>query len=152
MLKMMANENSDTWTTGFINDMETVQSVVKAFAVGQITLPAAGMASNASVLRIAPSFLKTDSDLRDRVKPKAYSAETIATFLGWVKPSGQPQEKVSQSLIALGFIEQGILGIEELVGLNSEKAQALLRETRFTAKRVAVEKAGPRLPPVRKPS
>ena len=39
MLKMMANENSDTGAPGFINDVETVQALVKTFAIGQITLP-----------------------------------------------------------------------------------------------------------------
>ena len=39
--------------------------------------------------------------------------------------------------MALGFIEQGVLGIEEIVGLNSTQAYALLQETRFTQKRIA---------------
>lgn len=136
MLKMMANENSDTWASSFINEMEAVKSAVEGFAAGKFTLPTVPDQRGVKLL-YAPSFAgKTLS--RDRAG-KPYTAQTVAKFLGWTKPSGEAQEKVYGALHALGLLERGIVEIDQLVGLNLDKAQALLRETKFATRQADME-------------
>lgn len=136
MLKMMANENSESWTSAFINDMETIQSVVKAFAAKPGMLPAPK--TQHADLRVAPSFAK--GEMRDDRRAFVYSAQTIGEFLGWLEPSGKAQEKIKRALQAWEFIEKDILKIEQFIGLNNEKAQALLVETGYTQKSTEIEK------------
>jgi hypothetical protein len=124
MLKMMGNENMEDWASNALVDIETVHAVVQAFAKGEIQLktpPATAVARN------APSFIpihgvRTPSN-------KAYTAETIAEFLGWWWSDGKDQRasrKVPTALRALEYIEEGLLSESDFAGLSSTAAEKII--------------------------
>ena len=44
-----------------------------------------------------------------------YTQQSIADFLGWTKPSGEPQDKVGTALTALQLIEEEVLTLTAAV-------------------------------------
>lgn len=129
MLKMMARENMAEWATSAAVEHETVRATVEAFATGKITLPDVPKKTKTSQIRHAPSYTMGEDDPRAR-GDHAYTAQTLADFLGWVKPSGRPQDKVSDALAALQIIEDRVLTKSDFDGLTSKQAGAVVRETR----------------------
>jgi ParB-like chromosome segregation protein Spo0J len=131
MLKFMANENSETWTGSFLTVMETVEATVKAFADGTVTLPVLDKKTNASVIRYAPSFSLKKGSAHRGGERMAYTAHSVADFLGWVYPkSGIAAQRLLDALAALEYIEDGILTRRHFSGLGKEKSGALIMETR----------------------
>jgi len=59
---------------------------------------------------------------------RLYTATAIARFIGWVKPSGAAQDKVSDALAALQFIEEGLLKEADFEGLTTKQAQAVVEQ------------------------
>src|SRR5262249_7937081 len=102
---------------------ETVRAVVEAYADGLIELP--DTSGSGAEVRYAPSF--GFSSTRDG---KPYRVLSVARFLGWMKPSGQPQEKVGNALAALQFIEEGMLSEADFDGLSGRQADAIVEEAR----------------------
>jgi nitrogen regulatory protein PII len=131
MLQIMARENMEEWGTSAAIEHETIRAVVEAYAEGQIELSPPSAKTNASQLRYAPSFIP-DADRTGG--PHPYTAQTLADFLGWLKPGGRPQEKVMTALGALQLIEEDILREREFEELSSKQAQAVVRETRKAKK------------------
>jgi ParB/RepB/Spo0J family partition protein len=138
MLRFMANENSETWTGAFLNEMETVEQTVKAFSRGEIQLAKANKQSGN--FRCAPSFISGGGNC-GAGEPQLYNAKTVAQFLGWMEPSGVAQKRVEDSVAALEFIERGILTRRHFTGLGHKQAEALLSNTRAVQKNVKVKQS-----------
>jgi ParB-like nuclease domain len=128
MLKMMAHENLEEWGTSAIVEIETVSAVVKAYAEGKIELNGLPEKTKNVYVRYAPSFLPATCAPLSGAHP--YTIESIASFLGWLKPSGRPQEKVATALTALQFIEEEILTEDQFTGLTTKEAEELVRQSR----------------------
>lgn len=126
MLQIMARENMEEWGSSAWVEMETVRAVVEAYGAGQITL-AKPAENNRRNWRVAPSFVLGE---RPRTPASApYTAQEVAAFLGWTKPSGEAQGKVLTALAALALIEQGHLVDANFAGMSTSQAEALVRET-----------------------
>jgi hypothetical protein len=121
MLWMMADENGELWGTDFLVDMETVEAVIKAYTKGDIKLE-------------RPSNMGPPEFRRARAE-YAYTAVTVGKFLGWMKPGGDPQERVKIALRALELIEEGILKPEQFEELGNKAALALVQEAETAKKR-----------------
>jgi ParB-like nuclease domain len=133
MLKMMAHENQEDWATSFVVQMETIQSVVQAFAEGRIQLEVPPSRARISNVRQAPSFKKLP---RGRSAPTSgthpYTAESVGKFLGWLKPNGDAQDRVRDSLRALEYIELGLATVDQFIGLTLKQAQQIIIEVSKT--------------------
>lgn len=129
MLKIMANENMQEWGSSATIEHETVRSVVQAYADGRIGL-AAPPAENRRYWREAPSFRVANERSEDFRPLHPYTANTVADFLGWNEPSGDPQRRVSTALAALEFIEDGTLAESAFADLSSYQASAVVQEAR----------------------
>jgi hypothetical protein len=127
MLQMMARENMEEWGTSAIVEIETVQAVVEAYATGAIELEKPNKLAREYEVRFAPSFI---SDTLGTSRAYPYSALTIAKFLGWTMPNGNPQDKVRIAIVALQYIEEGLLEKKDFVGLNTSQCDAVIREAR----------------------
>jgi ParB-like nuclease domain len=126
MLQVMARENMEEWGTSASIEQETVRAVVEAFADGKIELPPP--TQGAREIRYAPSFVVSPEVIAQREHP--YTIRGVATFLGWTKPNGDAQEKVSYALGALELIEQGVLSESDFEGLTTKEAQAVVVQSR----------------------
>lgn len=137
MLKMMAAENGEDWSSSALIEHETVRAVVEAYASGRIDLgPPNGRKDQH---RYAPSFIIGHLPAASQAT-RPYTAQTVANFLGWVEPSGDPQRKVGAALSALEFIEDGTLTEKDFAGLGSYQAIAVIEQAR-SARRVSEERA-----------
>lgn len=128
MLKIMANENMNEWGSSATVEHETIRAVVYAFAEGRIELAAPAPKTSVNQLRYAPSFKQGDPP--DDFRRMPYSAKTVADFLGWTEPSGDPQRRVVTALWALDFIESGTLTEASFVDLTSYQASAVVQQAR----------------------
>ena len=133
MLKIMAAENMSEWASSASVEHETVRAVVGAFANQQVELGAVPGGTAHDRVRHAPLFKVGVKD-RAAAHDRPYTAQTIATFLGW-KP-----EKVKYALMAVELIEDGVLDEAEFKDLSSEQAKAVVQETR---KALPTEPAAP---------
>jgi ParB-like nuclease domain len=136
MLKYMANENQTDFASSFVTDVETVDAVVKAFGAGKITLNKAQASGRSGIstfrFRYAPLF-GFDLPIEKTNTEKAYTAQTVAEFLGWVKGTKQAQNRVCLALTALELIEEGYLKLSQLNDQNSTEAcYRIIRETEQT--------------------
>jgi flagellar biosynthesis GTPase FlhF len=125
MLKIMARENMEEWGSSAAVEHETVRAVVEAYGEGKIALPKPTL--RAAGVRYAPSF---SPDSFARAHESGYTAQTVADFLGWLEPSGKPQDKVHSALAALQFIEEGILRESDFAGLTTKQAEAVVEQAR----------------------
>ncbi|MBA3584100.1 MAG: hypothetical protein H0W36_06150 [Gemmatimonadetes bacterium] len=120
MLKMMANENMTEYTAAASVMQETVRQVVLAYAEGRIELesvvftPGRGGPSPSQV-RAAPSFIPGLPPGRPGM---AYTALTVATFLGW------NETKVTAALAALEEIERGTFQAADFRTMTQKQARA----------------------------
>ena len=133
MLKIMANENMAEWGASALIEQETIRATVQAFADGKIKLPKVkeqkSRDGNVIKLRIAPGFMAQQSAKFSRENlAKAYTAKTLARFLGW------PKAKVANTLHALAMIEEGVGKDIDFAGLSPKQAEVVVRETRFAEK------------------
>ncbi len=131
MLQIMARENMEEWGTSAAIEHETVRAVVEAYADGKIELPQPEPTTPRRQLRYAPSF--TVGDVLPARGEHPYTAEGIAKFIGWMKPSGEPQAKVHNALAALQLVEQGVLQESDFDGLTTKQAEAVIEQARRAA-------------------
>lgn len=130
MLQIMASENMAEWGTNAVIEHETIRATVAAFARGDILLGAVAPKTPRSQLRFAPSFISgTENDVPVALQGHAYTAQTLADFLGWTHAGG-PQDKVISALSALEFIEEGLLTDADFQGLTTAQADVVIREAR----------------------
>jgi ParB-like chromosome segregation protein Spo0J len=128
MIVIMAQENMEEWSTSAIVEIETVEAVVKAFAEGKITLSAVDRKSKKGIVRYAPSFIPDDPRAE---KIMAYTAQSVADFLGWVQPKNkEAQTKVHTALTALQYIEEGIVKLSAFEGLGTKGIEVVIIEAR----------------------
>lgn len=127
MLQIMARENMEEWGTSAPVEHETVRAVVEAYAEGRIELSRPGPKTGEQHIRYAPAF-EPGAGLARGDYP--YTAQTLADFLGWVKPSGDPQQKVYNALAALQFIDDGVLKESDFEGLTTKEAEAVVEQAR----------------------
>lgn len=129
MLRIMARENMEEWGHAAWVELETVRATVEAYAEGRIELDdPRGPGVKKSYLRWAPSFTK--GELRDSSHAAPYTATTIADFLGWLEPSGQPQTKIKYALGALELVERGVMDEGDVKGLSTTELRELVTQVR----------------------
>jgi hypothetical protein len=112
MLMVMSRENLEQYGADPLVYLQTVSATLEAYGNGTIALE--------------PVNPKT-SGLR-QAEGHYYNALSLGKFLGWMKPSAQPHERIYWVLDALDLIEAKFLRPEELRGLNTTQAQELIRE------------------------
>ena len=128
MLQIMARENMEEWGTSAWVEHETVRAVVEAYAQGLIDLPHPSPSTPKRSIRHAPSFTSGGVPLPAGERP--YTADILASFLGWTQSNGKAQNKVLNALSALQFIEEGILSEADFVGLTTMQAEAVVGQAR----------------------
>src|ERR1035441_7673536 len=129
MLQVTARENLEEWGTSAAVEHETVRAVVEAYAKGQIKLPAPPSSVQRG-LRFAPSFVEPSVSDRSETDGHPYTASQIGEFLGWLKPSGDVQDKVHDALAALELIEDDVLKEADFDGLTTMQAHAVVEQAR----------------------
>ncbi len=129
MLQIMARENMEEWGTSAAVEHETIRAVIGAYAEGKIDLPMPDPATTKAQLRYAPSFVPGEEGAGP-ARRRPYTVKTVAQFVGWLSPSGQPQDKVANALAALQFVEEGLLKESDFEGLTTMQAAAVVEEAR----------------------
>jgi len=132
MIKIMVRENMEEWGSSAWIEQENIRAVVGAYAEGKIELPELGGKVNKDLMRHAPSFKQGDAPVGMLEHP--YTAQSVATFLGLTEENGQPSRKVRESLVALEFIEEGILNERDFEQLKSTEAYAVVSQARQAKK------------------
>ncbi len=120
MFKMMADENMDVYSASAAVVMNTISSLVKAYADGVLHLSKPQSKTPANKLRYAPAFGLGDVQGHDREHP--YTAETLRAYLGWTN-----LDKVQDALSQLQDIEHGTLERSDFDGLTMRQAEAVQR-------------------------
>jgi ParB-like nuclease family protein len=118
MLKIMARENMEEWGSSALVEMETVAAVLDAYREGKIELDSPAGKTASREIR----YIFHDP------KSKPYSPTSVGKFLGWLRPSGQIQDKVYWILNALDLIREGLLNEKQLEGLGTDQARSLILE------------------------
>ena len=95
------------------------------FGNGRPGVPEKTQKSN---MRYAPRFARGCSL---DIKEHPYTDQTIADFLGWVQPDGQPSRRVRNALSALEAIEEGLVKPAQFRGLSSEQAKTKTSAIRY---------------------
>ena len=128
MIKIMADENMDVWGSDFSVVLETINSVVQAYADGKILLDEPQ--GRKESWRYAPFFVQ--GDIPDHGLRCPYTAGTIAKFLGWWenRDEGRPAAKINVALGILEFIEQDTFTRDEFIGLGTLAARKKLISAR----------------------
>jgi hypothetical protein len=97
MLKIMTRENSPEYEYNILALLESVKGAVLGFASGRIT-PSVPEGTPKKYIRYAPSFIPGEvPDSKDRV---AYTAESIAEYLGETKSAGEGRARAKDRVIA----------------------------------------------------
>lgn len=130
MIRIMSRENLEEWGTSAMVEQETIRSVVLAYAEGKIKLPDPASRTDGAHIRFAPSFVAGAPVGAGRQVAFPYTVQTVADFIGWVRPNGKPWDKVFSSLHALELIELGILEERDFVGLTTKQAESVVDEAR----------------------
>jgi chemotaxis protein histidine kinase CheA len=128
MIKMMARENMQEWGTSAAVEMETVRAVIGAYGSGRIRLPQPSPQTPGKLIRYAPSFAMPDVPQTSGEHP--YTLQTVAAYIGWLRPDGTLKTKVSDVFGALELIEEGILSETDYEGLTTAQAQAVTQRAR----------------------
>jgi hypothetical protein len=125
MIRIMAQENMPEWGHSATFDQETIRAVVEGLAAGRLKLPAIErMDGRGGDCRYAPSF----SPSREGEKTKAYSAKSLAQFLGL------KEYKVEAALAALALIEAGLATEQTFRELSAKQAKEVARQIRLAVK------------------
>jgi hypothetical protein len=138
MIRCLADENVDMASGRVQSFLESVRAVVQAYAAGRITkeMPQPKIPRDT---RFAPSFL-IGVPKSGTAKTFPYNVQTLATFLGQVKASGDANYKVEGAIDALALNEAGYFPDTALD--RCEAWDQLLKElTERTEKRASKERA-----------
>lgn len=119
MFHIMADENMEEWGSTALIEIETVYSLVNAYAVGRI--PLADPDAPEHSLRYAPSFVTGN---RVGARQRAYTGETLRKFLNW------NETRIQTALSALEQIELGQASEEDFAGLSMREILVTIQETR----------------------
>jgi hypothetical protein len=115
MIRLMADENTESSGRKFIHDIEVVRSVVQAYARGEIDMDVDPKTRD-NQKRYAPSFVMGDVH-GGRHAHHPYTATEITEFLGWPKNNAgersSTNDRVAVALGALELNEQGHLNLEQ---------------------------------------
>ena len=122
MLRIMADENMQEWTSSAAIEQETIAAVIKAYAAGKITLDMPD-GRNGKV-RSAPSFQS-----RFEGSGATYIPETVAAFLRW------PLRKVERAVAALAAIEAEEVPPETFRGLGSTLSERVVQAAHSAERR-----------------
>lgn len=99
-----ADENMEEWHTSSAVEQETIRAVVLAYAAGKIEL-ATPKRTDKKHLRYAPHFTRgMTCEEGSEVRP--YTDQTVADFLGWTYPNGQPSHRIRNALHVLEAAEE----------------------------------------------
>jgi hypothetical protein len=97
MLKIMTRENSPEYEYNILALLESVKGAVLGFASGRI-IPSVPEGTPNRYIRYAPSFIPGEvTDSKDHV---AYTAESIAEYLGETKSAGEGKVRAKDRVIA----------------------------------------------------
>jgi chemotaxis protein histidine kinase CheA len=142
MIRIMAAENMQEWSTDATVVLETVRATVAAYAEGRIELdePTAKVKDQ---WRYAPSFRVGGTRCAEPRVPGAlneikqlevktghsstarpYTSREVTNFLGWERT------KVKTALSALELIEEGILDEGAFVGLSPDAMRGIVEQAR----------------------
>jgi len=132
MIQMMAQENMQEWESDAAVIHETVRAVVEAYGKGLIELRPVSARSEKAIIRYAPSFIPGGTG-PDSAR-FAYTGQTVGEFLGWLRGAGggekRADDRIQSSLVALQFIEEGLLKDSDFDGLTIPQAEAVITEAR----------------------
>lgn len=118
MLKLMARENLETYTTEFRTLLETWEAALLAAHEGLFgSVPSKTKGGDAAVY-----VLNRDSVFR-------YHVDFIARFLGWVTPS-RSSNAARASAVALELITQGHMNRDDFNGMTARDAMNLAQTAR----------------------
>lgn len=123
MLRVMADENAEEFKFDAAVEMETIRAVVEAWAKGEIQLPKVKPRTPPEKIRYAPSFVRGLTSVTNT--EVGYTADSIAEFLGWKQPNGEPSRRILNALDALEAAEKDLVSESELAGLGSDQAQVV---------------------------
>jgi len=133
MIKIMARENLDEWGSDAPVEMETIRTIVEAYAQGKV--PSLKKPERIDkVTRFAPSFL-AGQDLGGSPAAYPYTAQSLSEIAGWTTADGQSKKKVRYILDALALIEEGIVKESAFAGLTTSQAAALVSTTQASRER-----------------
>lgn len=125
MLLRMVDENEVRRQHSARMDQEATAAVVRAFARGEVELEMPPKRAARAKLRFAPSFsMGDDPDPPETSPDHAYTARTVAAFLGW------SPKRVEQSLGALELIEEGRVEPSSFTGMSGQEAASYVRNVR----------------------
>ena len=117
MIKVMDNENREAYGTGPLSLIESVRAVVKGLAEGRVRPFVLAKDVRKDTIRYAPSFVP-GVDVGGSSPHLAYTATSIAVFLGRIQARDSKRIKSEDSVIAalnaLHLIETGHLKATEL--------------------------------------
>lgn len=137
MIRIMARENMEEWKHSAEMMQETVKAIVGAYTEGKIDLPAMDRKARKDQVRYAPSFVVGDVldaiEHMDTARP--YTIESLAKFLEWTEPNGRAKQKLRDAVLALEFIELGILSEKEFEGLTVFQARAVVEQASKSKRR-----------------
>lgn len=140
MLMAMSRENRDV-AYGLPFLLEIIEATVKALGEGKLKdFPKVGAKTRHELIRIAPSYTPGVSSA-EFADDKAYTAQSLAIFLGFVKPNGQPQEKVLDAVNSLELIERGLIQYKDLQNTSLQRLGDLVAKVKQDAARAAVQRA-----------
>jgi hypothetical protein len=112
-IKMMELENSEEYGNDVSSTIQSVRSVVTAFAAGVVELPAVSSKANTSQLRFAPSFVR--GRCHDNLSSHPYTAVSLAVFFECeqaYKDRVDAPPKIEAALAALELEEMKITGFD----------------------------------------
>jgi hypothetical protein len=129
MVQMMARENLEEWGTNAYIEAQTVESTIKAYGVGDIELPEPER-TDAKHLRTSPG-----------ARGGRYTMASVASFLGWTKSDGQPNQACRVAFEMIDAFDSGVVTRKQLRGVKRDiareivtKAMSLKREQDRIAK------------------
>ena len=114
MIRIMADENMEEWSSNARIEQETIRAVVTAYADGNITeedIEKPHKDAKKSVVRYAPNFAMGQAH---PVGLHPYTADTVARFLGWTTTRDNEERANHRVFNALNALEEAeVLGAEQ---------------------------------------
>ena len=102
-LSRRKHTHKEEWGSSSEIEHETIKAIVQAYGEGRINLRKMSKKSHSDQIRYAP-FLSSEKVTRPRDHP--YTPQTVAEFVGWLKPDGRPQQKDNRPV---GTFKQRVL-------------------------------------------
>jgi hypothetical protein len=130
--RLMARENMEEYGSSAWVELETVKSVVEAYAAGEIELPPLPEKTKKTTLYVAPRFTRDDAQAPVH---HPYTRAQVAQLVGWTRQhsSGgvQPNHACETAFRALELIERGLLKQKDCHSLTREQPDTPARQARY---------------------